>query len=121
MQTITLGRNGPSVPALCVGTWAWGDKLFWNYGSDYGPAQLREAFEASIEAGVTFFDTAEVYGMGLSEELLGQFMQQTGRSVTIATKYGPMPWRITGQSVSDALTASLQRLRVNQVALYQVH
>lgn len=121
MQTITLGHNGPSVPALCVGTWAWGDKLFWNYGSDYGPAQLREAFEASVEAGVTFFDTAEVYGMGLSEELLGQFMQQTERTVTIATKYGPMPWRITGQSVSDALSASLKRLRVNQVALYQVH
>jgi aryl-alcohol dehydrogenase-like predicted oxidoreductase len=121
VQTITLGRNGPSVPALCVGTWAWGDKLFWNYGSDYGPAQVREAFTASVEAGVNFFDTAEVYGMGLSEELLGQFMQQTGHSVTIATKYGPMPWRITGQSVSDALTASLKRLRVNQVALYQVH
>jgi aryl-alcohol dehydrogenase-like predicted oxidoreductase len=121
VQTISLGRNGPSVPALCVGTWAWGDKLFWNYGSDYGSAQVREAFEASVEAGVTFFDTAEIYGMGLSEELLGQFMQQTGRSVTIATKYGPMPWRITGQSVSDALTASLKRLRVNQVALYQVH
>lgn len=121
MQSITLGQNGPSVTPLCVGTWAWGDKLFWNYGTDYGPVQLREAFEVSLDAGVNFFDTAEVYGTGLSEELLGQFMRQLGRPVAIATKYGPMPWRISGQSVSDALTASLKRLGVEQVALYQVH
>ena len=121
MQTITLGQDGPVVTPLCVGTWAWGDKLFWNYGSDYGPVQLREAFEASLNAGVNFFDTAEVYGMGLSEELLGQFMKQIDLPVIIATKYGPMPWRFNGQSVADALTASLKRLQVEQVALYQVH
>jgi aryl-alcohol dehydrogenase-like predicted oxidoreductase len=121
VQTITLGQDGPVVTPLCVGTWAWGDKLFWNYGSDYGPVQLREAFEASLNAGVNFFDTAEVYGMGLSEELLGQFMKQIDLPVNIATKYGPMPWRFSGQSVADALTASLKRLQVEQVALYQVH
>lgn len=121
MQITTLGKDGISVNPLCIGTWAWGDKLFWSYGSNYGEAQLREAFEAALEAGLTFFDTAEVYGMGLSEELLGQFMQQTSRSVQIATKYGPLPWRFTSQSVSDALTASLKRLRVERVALYQVH
>ncbi|GET40054.1 aldo/keto reductase [Microseira wollei] len=121
MQTITLGQDGPVVTPLCVGTWAWGDKLFWNYGTDYGAVQLREAFEASLNAGVNFFDTAEVYGMGLSEELLGQFMKQIDLPVIIATKYGPMPWRFTGQSVADALTASLKRLQVEQVALYQVH
>lgn len=121
MQSITLGQDGPVVTPLCVGTWAWGDKLFWNYGTDYGPVQLREAFEASLNAGVNFFDTAEVYGMGLSEELLGQFIKQIDLPVIVATKYGPMPWRLNGQSVSDALTASLKRLQVAQVALYQVH
>lgn len=121
MQTITLGPDGPTVPKLCIGTWAWGDKLFWNYGSDYGPDQVREAFEASLDAGVNFFDTAEVYGPAVSEELLGKFMKETGRPVQIATKYGPFPWRFTGQSVSDALTESLKRLQVEQVALYQVH
>jgi aryl-alcohol dehydrogenase-like predicted oxidoreductase len=74
-----------------------------------------------MEVGTTFFDTAEVYGFGLSEELLGQFVQQSNRPVQIATKYGPAPWRFTAQSVSDALTGSLKRLRVEQVALYQVH
>lgn len=121
MQTINLGQNGPAVTPLGIGTWAWGDKLFWNYGNHYDETQLREAFEASLDAGITFFDTAEIYGTGKSEELLGQFMQQSRQPVQIATKYGPFPWRLTAQSVSDALTASLKRLRVEQVALYQVH
>ena len=121
MTSITLGQNGPAVTPLCIGTWAWGDKLFWNYGSNYGAAEVEEAFKASLDAGVNFFDTAEVYGNGLSEELLGQFMKKTSQPVQIATKYGPMPWRITGKSVSDALTASLKRLQAEQITLYQVH
>ncbi|MGA9383285.1 MAG: aldo/keto reductase [Phormidium sp.] len=121
MQTITLGQNGPTVTPLCVGTWAWGDKLFWSYGKDYGSEQLREAFHASVDAGVNFFDTAEVYGMGVSEELLGQFIKETDKPVQIATKFGPFPWRFTGGAVSDALTASLRRLQLESVELYQVH
>ncbi|HEY9861940.1 MAG TPA: aldo/keto reductase [Candidatus Obscuribacterales bacterium] len=121
MQTIKLGPTGPVVPALGIGTWAWGDKLFWNYGSHYGSTEVESAFQATIEAGVNFFDTAEVYGFGESEKLLGQFMKQAQQPVQIATKYGPAPWRIGGQSVADALTESLKRLQVDQVALYQVH
>ncbi|GAX43498.1 aldo/keto reductase [Tolypothrix sp. NIES-4075] len=121
MATITLGQNGPTVAPLCIGTWAWGDKLFWNYGNGYSSEQLKEAFIAALETGVTFFDTAEVYGLGMSEEFLGQFMQQREQQVQIATKYGPAPWRFTSQSVADALTASLKRLQVERVALYQVH
>ncbi len=121
MEVIKLGQDGPAVTPLCIGTWAWGDKLFWSYGRDYGSQQLQEAFKAALEVGTTFFDTAEVYGFGLSEELLGQFMQQTQQPIQIATKYGPAPWRLTDQSFSDALTASLKRLQVERVALYQVH
>ena len=121
MENITLGQNGPVVTPLCIGTWAWGDKLFWNYGNSYGPEQLQEAFTAALEAGITFFDSAEVYGMGLSEKFLGQFLQQTQQPVQIATKFGPLPWRFTAQSVSDALTQSLKRLQLEQIALYQVH
>ncbi|WP_375510995.1 aldo/keto reductase [uncultured Nostoc sp.] len=121
MENITLGQNGPVVIPLCIGTWAWGDKLFWNYGNAYGPEQLQEAFTAALEAGITFFDTAEVYGMGKSEKFLGQFLQQTQQPVQIATKFGPLPWRFTAQSVSDALTDSLKRLQLERIALYQVH
>jgi len=121
VENITLGQNGPSVTPLCIGTWAWGDKLFWNYGDGYGPEQLEAAFAAALEAGINFFDTAEIYGLGLSEELLGQFMQKAQQPVQMATKFGPLPWRFTGQSVSDALTDSLKRLQVERVELYQVH
>lgn len=121
VQTITLGSNGPQVPALGIGTWAWGDTLFWNYGKEYGAEQVREAFFAALDAGVNFFDTAEIYGLGESERLIGQFMKEADRPVQIATKYFPLPWRFSAQAVVDTLTASLKRLQVDHVALYQVH
>ncbi len=121
MDTTTLGPNGPTVPALGIGTWSWGDKLFWGYGDGYGAAQVEAAFEAAVEAGVTFFDTAEVYGLGKSERLLGQFMHSTNTSAQIATKYGPLPWRLSGESVAKALDNSLSRLQVDHITLYQVH
>lgn len=120
-QTVTLGTNGPTVPQIGIGTWAWGDKLFWSYGKDYGADQVREAFFATLESGINFFDTAEVYGLGESERLLGQFMQQANQPVQIATKYFPLPWRFNAKALSEALTASLERLQVQQIALYQVH
>ncbi|MBW4541469.1 MAG: aldo/keto reductase [Myxacorys chilensis ATA2-1-KO14] len=120
-QTLTLGTTDVVVPPIAVGTWAWGDSLFWNYGKEYSEPQLREAFEAAIAAGVNFFDTAEIYGFGKSEQFLGQFMKQTGQPVSIATKYMPLPWRFSAQSVHDAITSSLSRLQVDHIALYQVH
>jgi aryl-alcohol dehydrogenase-like predicted oxidoreductase len=45
-----------------IGTWAWGDRLFWGYGRDYGEEDLRRAFLAALEAGILLFDTAEFYG-----------------------------------------------------------
>lgn len=121
METITLGQNGPVVTPLCIGTWAWGDKIFWNYGNGYGQEQLQQAFTAALDAGVTFFDTAEVYGLGKSEQILGEFLQQTQKQVQIATKFWNWPWRFTTQSVADALTDSLKRLQLERVELYQIH
>ncbi|NEP88971.1 MAG: aldo/keto reductase [Okeania sp. SIO2C2] len=121
MATTTLGKTGITVNPICIGTWAWGDKFFWNYGSNYGANEVEAAFQTSLEAGINFFDTAEVYGNGLSEELLGKFMQKTEQTVQIATKYGPVPWRFFPESVADAVTASLKRLMLPKVTLYQVH
>lgn len=109
------------LPALGIGTWSWGDRLFWGYGSDYGATEVEDAFKAAVDNGATFFDTAEVYGLGESERLLGRFLQQNGQSVQIATKYFPLPWRFSKGAVADALSNSLSRLQVEQVALYQVH
>jgi aryl-alcohol dehydrogenase-like predicted oxidoreductase len=119
--TVSLGNNGPQVTPLGVGTWSWGDSLFWDYGKGYDQTQVQEAFQASVEAQITLFDTAEVYGLGESERLLGEFTRKSGTAVAIATKYFPLPWRVFPQSVGEALTKSLQRLQVNSIPLYQVH
>jgi aryl-alcohol dehydrogenase-like predicted oxidoreductase len=120
MQTVNLG-NILTVPALGIGTWAWGDSFFWSYGKDYGKDQLQEAFETAISEGITLFDTAEIYGLGESERLLGEFNQKTDQNIVIASKYFPLPWRFNQKAVEEALTASLERLKVEQIALYQVH
>ncbi|MGB7275399.1 MAG: aldo/keto reductase [Geitlerinemataceae cyanobacterium] len=121
METLSLGHNGPVVKPLGIGAWSWGDTLFWQYGKGYGVEEVRGAFEAAVAAGITFFDTAEVYGTGESERLLGQFAKETEIPIQIATKYGPLPWRVFRQSVTDAVTESLKRLQVEKVTLYQVH
>ena len=120
-QTVQLGTDGIVVPALGIGTWAWGDNLFWSYGKDYSDDQLQEAFHTAVDAGVTLFDTAEIYGFGQSERLIGRFLKQTSQPVAIATKYFPLPWRFTTDAVRCTLSASLERLQVPSVALYQVH
>ncbi len=121
MQSDQLSVKNIQLPTLGIGTWAWGDSLFWGYGSNYGETEVQEAFDAAVAAGATFFDTAEVYGLGESEKLIGKFLKQTSQPVQIATKYFPLPWRFNRDAVAEALTASLDRLDVEQVALYQVH
>ncbi|MGK7881520.1 MAG: aldo/keto reductase [Crocosphaera sp.] len=121
MQSNQLSVRNIQLPSLGIGTWAWGDNLFWGYGSNYGETEVQEAFNAAVEAGATFFDTAEVYGLGESEKLIGKFLKQSSQPVQIATKYFPLPWRFNRDAVTEALTASLDRLDVDQVALYQVH
>ena len=104
-----------------VGTWAWGDRLVWGFGRGYSIEDVHQAFDASIAAGIGLFDTAEVYGQGRSEQLLGEFLKTTNQQVEIATKFMPYPWRLTKGSLTRALKGSLQRLGVAQVDLYQIH
>jgi len=114
-------REGLDRFEIGVGTWSWGDKRFWGYGRGYGDADLRGAFDAAIASGVRFFDTAEIYGFGKSERLLGRFIAETGERVSIATKFFPYPWRTAGSQLIGALRRSLDRLGVAQVDLYQTH
>jgi aryl-alcohol dehydrogenase-like predicted oxidoreductase len=120
-QTPSLGANDLQLAPLGIGTWQWGDSLFWSYGKDYSETDVQDAFKSAVEAGITFFDTAEIYGLGESEKLLGRFMKQIGQPVQIATKYMPLPWRFSADAVHEAVTESLKRLQVSQVSLYQVH
>jgi len=104
-----------------VGAWAWGDRFFWNYGGSYSDEDIEAAFRASLDAGVNFFDTAEVYGQGRSEQILGKLMKTTENSVFVATKFFPYPWRLSKNSLHKALQNSLNRLQVDHVYLYQIH
>lgn len=104
-----------------LGAWAWGDRVVWQYGRGYTDEDIRQAFQTSIAEGVRFIDTAEVYGSGRSERLTGQFVKETDQPVLIATKFFPMPWRLTKNSIRAALTRSLERLGVETVDLYQIH
>ncbi len=113
----TLAGSDVTVPALGVGTWAWGDRSTWGmggYDTDLTRDSIREAWEASIDAGVTLFDTAEVYGGGESERIIGSLLAaDPGRaaSVVVATKFMPSPWKLQVRSaLLRSLRASLERL-----------
>ncbi len=104
-----------------IGTWAWGDRFVWGYGHGYREADIESAFNETISNGVTFFDTAEVYGLGKSESFLGKLLPTCKTPVKIATKFMPFPWRLGGHALRSALLASLERLGLKKVDLYQIH
>ena len=104
-----------------LGAWQWGDRIVWQYGHGYGPEEVREAFQVSVNEGIRFIDTAEIYGNGRSERLLGQFLKKTDQPILIATKFFPLPWRFTKGALPRALKGSLARIGVESVDLYQIH
>ena len=104
-----------------IGTWQWGDRIYWGYGIDYQEEDIMLAIKACVQYGLRFFDTAEVYGMGKSETLLGKGLLQTKESVMVASKFMPFPWRLKRSNLLSALKNSLQRLNLNCIDLYQIH
>ncbi|MBI5838721.1 MAG: aldo/keto reductase [Chloroflexi bacterium] len=104
-----------------LGAWQWGDRVMWSYGETHTDKDIREAFDISLSQGLRFIDTAEVYGSGRSERLLGQFLKETDQPVNIATKFFPWPWRFNKGFILRALKGSLDRIGVEAVDLYQIH
>jgi aryl-alcohol dehydrogenase-like predicted oxidoreductase len=96
-----------------------------NFGGRIDEAQTRGVIDAAIDAGINFFDTADTYADGRSEELLGRLLGNRRSGVTIATKFGlEMPGQGRGAHpdyVRKALDASLKRLRTDYIDLYQQH
>ena len=107
----TLAGSGVAIPALGVGTWSWGDREVWGmggYDATMSQDTIREAWDASIDAGATFLDTAEVYGDGASERIIGGLMAadpQRAARVVIGTKFMPVPWKV---NVRKELLSSLR-------------
>ncbi len=134
METRKLGRSGIIVSALGMGCWAIGGP-FWRDGTPSGWGEVNdsasmEALERGLDLGVTFFDTADVYGCGHSERLVGQVMASRRQDVVIATKFGNVfdeqTKQIVGASgepdfIRRACEASLRRLNTDYIDLYQFH
>ena len=121
---ISLGPTDVQISPLGIGTWAWGDRLFWSYGRTHTDTDIEEAFRIAVEEGVAFFDTAEVYGNGRSERLLGRFiaaLPEDAPRPAVATKFFPYPWRWRAGALRRALEGSLRRLGMDQVDLHQIH
>ncbi len=125
---ITLPGSDVTIPPLGLGTWAWGDQETWGYqGYDksFSDDTIRDAYRRSIELGVTFFDTAEGYGHGESERILARLRAADpalAERTVIATKFVPFPWRRPfAKKLRASLDASLERLRMPFVHLYQIH
>jgi len=129
-----LGKSGISVSPLGMGCWAIGGP-FWRDGIPVGWGQVDDAesirsIHRALELGVNFFDTSDVYGTGHSESILGKALAGRREQAVIATKFGnifdPATRSITGadaspQYIRSACEASLKRLNIDNIDLYQFH
>ena len=122
MRTRPLGRQGFDVSEIGLGC--------WQLGGDWGdsPPDARRAqsiLDAAADAGVTFFDTADVYGDGRSERAVGAFLKRTGHRVHVATKFGRAggvyPDGYTYRALREGAEASRERLGVEAIDLLQLH
>jgi aryl-alcohol dehydrogenase-like predicted oxidoreductase len=123
MEMRKLGSAGPAISVIGFGAWEAGGDM---WGPNESEEQVVEAIEAAIDSGMTWIDTAEVYGDGRSEELVGRAIAGRDDGVLIFTKVGPKENGGGGSGVRPdqihgAVRRSLERLGVEQLDLYQIH
>jgi aryl-alcohol dehydrogenase-like predicted oxidoreductase len=127
MQYTQLGRTGLTVSRLCLGCMSYGDPGWRPWVLD--DAAARPFFRAALDAGVNFFDTADMYSLGVSEEVTGRALREMARAdeVVLATKVfnrmgpGPNMAGLSRKHVVQGCEASLRRLGVETIDLYQIH
>jgi aryl-alcohol dehydrogenase-like predicted oxidoreductase len=112
-QYRSLGVSGIKVSPLGVGTNRW--------VQGKNDEAVFQAYQSLVDAGVNFFDTAEVYNSGKSERLLSACLRRDHRPVVIASKFAPLPTRLTRRQFMNALDASLSRLGLQTLDLYYIH
>ena len=112
-----MGTN-PRISKIGLGTWQFGAKE-WGYGEAYSGRAARDIVRRAVDLGVTLFDTAEVYGFGRSERILGEALGDRRESVFVATKL--LPVLPLAPVVEQRAVASASRLGTRRIDLYQVH
>ena len=120
MRTRTLGKNGPEITVVGYGAWQAGGA---NWGDRAPDEDVIAAMHAAVDSGQTWIDTAEVYGKGRSEELVGRAIAGRRDDVLLFTKVAPDDEGsgIRPDEIHAAIRASLRRLGTDRVDLYQVH
>jgi aryl-alcohol dehydrogenase-like predicted oxidoreductase len=120
MQMRRLGKSGPLVSEVGLGC--------WQFGGDFGEMSeetAREIMEASARGGVDFFDTADVYGAGRSEEWIGRFLRESRRTIFVATKYGragdAYPDKYSEAGLRRSIDRARGRLGKDALDLLQLH
>ena len=130
MRYRKLGKTGLFVSEICFGTMTFGGKGFWQAIGQLGSTEAEKLVGTSLDAGVNFIDTADVYSEGESERLLGAALKLLGRpreQVIVATKVrgrtgpGPNQVGLSRAHILASIDASLTRLGLDHVDLYQIH
>ena len=123
MSYVKLGSAGLKVSNICLGTMSFGSQEWQRW--TINERTSRNIVKAALELGINFFDTADRYGNGSSEEFLGRALEGRRDQVIIATKFGMEMGKGQGGAsskyVRKAIEASLRRLRTDRVDLYQLH
>jgi aryl-alcohol dehydrogenase-like predicted oxidoreductase len=129
MEYANLGRTGLEVSRICLGCMSYGTPGQGNHAWSLGEEESRPFIRRALEAGINFFDTANRYSAGSSEEILGRALKDFARrdDVVIATKVygrmrpGPNGAGLSRRAIIGELDASLRRLGTDYVDLYQIH
>jgi aryl-alcohol dehydrogenase-like predicted oxidoreductase len=118
MRTRTLGSRGPEISVIGYGAWEAGGEM---WGSPIEQDHVVAAMHSAIDAGVNWIDTAEAYGDGRSEELVGKVLRERRSEVLVFTKVAHFASGARAGDVRRAVVGSLERLDVEAIDLYQVH
>ena len=129
MEYTKLGRTGLDVSRICLGCMSYGGGNRGNHAWSLGEEESRPFIKRALEAGINFFDTANRYSLGSSEEILGRTIRDFARrdEVVIATKVygrmrpGPNGAGLSRKAIFAEIDASLGRLGMDYVDLYQIH
>ena len=127
MKMRYMGNTGIKVSELCFGAMTFGGKGYWKYVGELVQKDASELVSLALDGGINFFDSADVYSEGLSEEMLGKALGSRRKDIVLATKVrgrtgqGPNDVGLSRWHIIENCNASLKRLGTDYIDLYQVH
>jgi aryl-alcohol dehydrogenase-like predicted oxidoreductase len=127
MKMRYLGNSGVKVSEICFGAMTFGGRGYWKVIGELEQKDANELVNLCFDAGVNFFDTADVYSEGLSEEMLGKALGSKRNEIILATKVrgrtgkGPNDAGLSRHHIIENCNSSLKRLRTDYIDLYQIH